>query len=252
MSTTIFGAGTEAALINIDAPADQAIVGITAEKLKRLKALRSFTPEGSSFGIPGSLLYDFRRKNFDQEIKQELFDLFLFGSKNGSWAQDERWNTFYLDAPYNFILLYENSGIGVIGFETYDHNPFWFYQKYICRRENPDNNHFPCPIITIIQIQSTSLNPLHVLKEKSKSVRELAKKCFEYIKWERMLLHFLVGWAFENGFKEVRVQCAKKNKWYNPNDKERCKRMYMRYDITPLRMGFRQSENKDYCFKQKS
>src|SRR3989338_1672962 len=58
-------------------------------------------------------------------------------------------------------------------------------------------------------------------------------------KWERMLLTILTDWARQNCFAQVRVVRAKGQKWFCPREEERTKRMFMHYDVTARRSGFR-------------
>ena len=56
-------------------------------------------------------------------------------------------------------------------------------------------------------------------------------------KWERMLLAILTDWAKQNGFSQIRVIQAKDTEWYRNEDRK--KRMFMHYDVTARRSGFR-------------
>ncbi len=55
------------------------------------------------------------------------------------------------------------------------------------------------------------------------------------IKWERFLIKVACQWAKSNNLKVYMVS-AKKSPWYN---KSRQKEMYMRYDVTARRSGFK-------------
>ena len=57
-----------------------------------------------------------------------------------------------------------------------------------------------------------------------------------YFQWERMLLSILIDWAKNAGFKIIRVIKAESNGWYNDY---RAKSLFMRYDVTARRSGFR-------------
>ena len=56
-----------------------------------------------------------------------------------------------------------------------------------------------------------------------------------------MLLKIATDWARENGYEEARVLCARENKWWKEH---RNNTLYMKYDVTARRSGFKFSPEK--------
>ncbi len=70
------------------------------------------------------------------------------------------------------------------------------------------------------------------------------QKEFSSLRWEKMLLQIVIDWAKQNGLKKVSVIRSVDSGWYRKADTARCERMYMKYDVTARRMGFKFDESK--------
>lgn len=62
------------------------------------------------------------------------------------------------------------------------------------------------------------------------------------LRWEKILLQIVVDWARRNNLKKVSVIRSVDSDWHNSSNKERCERMYIKYDVTARRMGFKFDE----------
>ncbi len=121
----------------------------------------------------------------------------------------------FQDTLLGFVLKMDGSPIACIGFDIEDGG-----------------------VINVKQIQGN--------RSSSKSVKDALTPLG---RWDRMLLRATADWALEHGFRQVRVQKAENNGYYQksqPNS-ERNAKLRMRYNVTPRREGFRFDEETD-CF----
>ena len=58
-------------------------------------------------------------------------------------------------------------------------------------------------------------------------------------RWEKMMLNIVIDWAKNAGFKSVRVIKAESSGWYREH---RAKSLFMKYDVTARRSGFKFDE----------
>ena len=58
-------------------------------------------------------------------------------------------------------------------------------------------------------------------------------------KWERMLVKMVMDWARNAGFQTVKIINSKSNGWYN---QQRAESLFMKYDVTARRSGFKFDE----------
>lgn len=56
------------------------------------------------------------------------------------------------------------------------------------------------------------------------------------IKWERLLVRIVKDWACQNGYSTIKMIRAKQSPWYSNADPQR---MYLKYDVTARRSGFK-------------
>ncbi len=130
---------------------------------------------------------------------------------------------FYLDANYVFILSGIDGEDNEISLACLAFNPFG--AKSICIR----------------QIQGA-------YSDYNKRVSILKP-----IKWERMMIKIVCQWARQHKIRNVYMISATESNWYND---DRHNQMYMRYDVTAKRMGFKYNPLKKlyrssaYRFKQ--
>lgn len=110
----------------------------------------------------------------------------------------------HMDAPYGFVL--KRNGNRSIAFLAFD----------------AENDY-----IIIRQIQG-AFGEMEDLKQ---------------IRWERMLLRIAVDWTSANSFKQIRVQKAEDNRYWDDYSGKRQERLRMRYDVTAKRSGFRFDES---------
>lgn len=61
-------------------------------------------------------------------------------------------------------------------------------------------------------------------------------------RWERMLIQYMVRWARQRGFQEIRVVRSEKQKYFGKGGEESKRRFHMIYDISAKREGFSQEE----------
>jgi hypothetical protein len=199
------------------------------------EALKLFTPQGTRYAISSSQIAPFLKKTRSPAVDPEDFAVVLVLNSNGGhrWGV-KPWEAWYFDAPYALILEHKSISIAILGFEV-----------------SMDQ------VITVKQIQGahlTATNPA-ASKEKIEMVQSAAKAVLPALRWEKLLLELICDWAFSNGFNEVRVQSAKKSRWYNtfaPKEQaEKNLRLHVRYDVTPLRMGFVPAADGGYTFRRK-
>lgn len=55
------------------------------------------------------------------------------------------------------------------------------------------------------------------------------------IRWEKMLVKIVADWAKKNGFKQVTIEPASRNRYFSGREKE----FKLRYDVTAERSGFK-------------
>lgn len=65
------------------------------------------------------------------------------------------------------------------------------------------------------------------------------QKELQPFRWEKMLLTIMTEWARANRFRRIDVIRADDSEWFAKHDKARCKRMYLKYDVTARRLGFK-------------
>ena len=63
-----------------------------------------------------------------------------------------------------------------------------------------------------------------------------------WLRWERMLVQIVVDWARKECFDRVEILPAKQSRW---TDKAPLERLYVRYDVTAKRCGFRYDKNSE-------
>lgn len=68
--------------------------------------------------------------------------------------------------------------------------------------------------------------------------RQYRQKALKPLRWEKMLLRMATDWAGKSCFKQVRVQKAENNKWWDISKPKRNQRLKMKYDVTARRSGF--------------
>ena len=115
----------------------------------------------------------------------------------------------YSDGDYGFVLVYQTGRRGprevlaMIGFEIDKSN------------------------VRIVQLQCCV---------RGQGSPELLRK----LRWEKMLVQVVIDWAkAHRRFDVVGIVPGKQNDWYS---KERAPRLYLRYDVTAQRMGFKLDE----------
>lgn len=157
----------------------------------------------------------FSKKGLKSKIRVRIsrYKIHLFYVKGGvGRPRSTIYKVIYTDAPYNFALVKRKKPICNIAFTV---------RKY-------DES-----IILVRQIQG--------VPGRQKELRPF--------RWEKMLLQILIDWAKQNGFKRIDVVRAKDTGWYNKHENtERNKRLYMKYDVTARRMGFKFDEEKRVYF----
>lgn len=57
-----------------------------------------------------------------------------------------------------------------------------------------------------------------------------------HIKWERLLVRIVTDWAYRNGYSTIKMIRAVQNPWYSSANSQQ---MYLRYDVTARRSGFK-------------
>lgn len=118
-------------------------------------------------------------------------------------------NRFYLDAPYGIILHATGKDLSIpIACITFDK--------------------FGNDTIRIQQIQGPSYS--------RGENEELCIIALSEIKWERLLVQLVRELAELNKVKRVEIISCTKSRWYK---ERRHQKMFMRYDVTARRMGFK-------------
>lgn len=241
--------------------------GRSQKQRKRLIALKNFANGQIYEPLTPTAIKTFLKPNINlsQEDLSEI-KIMRFATISRSYGRDKLEN-IYCDAPWNFVLTYRDEAIASIGFSCgpYDEkndffhelNNFSFWiQKMMSGYKVLDHpwlkiGQYPPDSITIVQIQGAKCFGFH------KDGKEGAMKILSLIRWEKLLINIVKNWAFNNGFNEVRVVSAHKNRWYTMfrNNAEKIAswetRMKIRYNTTPKRMGFKKSPKGGYWFLQK-
>lgn len=182
--------------------------------------------------FPGRALKRFRRssgRNIDisklipyfAKNKGDPFGYTVVSSCGGygydSKAPTEFERVFYFDAPYRFILCADRSAgvvipIACISFDKVD-------SRTVC----------------IKQVQGPSYG--------ESQVREDRVAALAGIKWERLLVQVVCEWARDNGLRSIQMISCRGSSWYKDF---RHDQMFMRYDVTARRMGFRLLDQNKY------
>lgn len=161
--------------------------------------------EGRRYNIDlSSYLREFSKKNHEKSIESDAYSIHLYYKEYGSGPL-KKLSVVYVDAVYNFVLFKGKDPICNIGFNL---------------REDSNS-------MLVKQIQGVS-----------RKQKELSP-----LRWEKMLLQIVMDWAKQNGFKKVSVIRSVDSDWHRKSAEERCKRMYMKYDVTARRMGFKFDES---------
>jgi len=157
------------------------------------------------------------------------------------------WGNFFLDAPRGLII---QESIGDDGLR--EGAPVMAGISFsIVGNDRLDPNRYP-------DLNFFYLKPGDVLVSQIQSQRELTPRKrakLKKIKWERSLLQAVFEWANETGLPRVLVVPAANNYWLT----DRCcrsirddlkKRMFLRYDVTARRCGFKQEKENLPYFKE--
>lgn len=144
----------------------------------------------------------FLKKGFKKKKEFNEYDIHLFygGFRDGHGYPD--YDTICFDTRYNFVLLHDKEPICSIGFN-----------RRIIRRS----------VIFIKQIQG--------VKNKQEELSPF--------RWEKMLLQIVIDYAKQNKFKRIDVIRSVDSQYYFSFNEKRNQRMYMKYDVTARRMGFK-------------
>jgi len=129
-------------------------------------------------------------------------------------------NSIYHDAPLNVLLWSMDEGpIAIVGF-AFDRDGS--LQAHITDEKDKDIA-YSQPSYVIRQIQGV------------RGQDELLR----VIRWEKMLVQAVIDIAKSGQVSYVHVVKASKNKWRANLGKSGCERIYLRYDVTAKRMGFK-------------
>jgi len=182
------------------------------ESKERLNALQDSlelfkkSAKGRRYNIDlSSYLREFSKKNNEKSTRSDAYSIYLYYNEYGSGYGPGKLRAVYADAIYSFVLFKDKDPICNIGFNLEDDNDS----------------------ILVKQIQG--------VYRKQKELSPL--------RWEKMLLQIVIDWAKQNKLKKVRVIRSEDSGWYRESNKERCERMYMKYDVTARRMGFKFDES---------
>lgn len=148
---------------------------------------------------------EFSKENQKKEEWLSTCSIYLYYHENARGYGCGRFSKIYVDAVYSFVLFKVEDSVCNIGFNVEEDNT-----------------------ILVKQIQG---------------VRGMQEE-LSLFRWEKMLLQIVIDWARENGFEKVSVIRAEDSEWYRKEDKERCNRMYLKYDVTARRMGFKYDEKR--------
>lgn len=236
---------------------------------KRLAALKNFGNSTKYAPLIPDAIKTFLKATADLSKKDlKKIKVMRFASTSSEYIyKKNKLQGIYCDAPWNFILMYNNEAVANIGFScnTYNEEENFFEKlnessfkihKTLSGYKMSDHPilktpQYPPDSITIVQIQGARTFRFHEGRE------EGAMKILSLIRWEKLLISIVRDWAFDNGFNEVRVVSAHKNVWYNKAYGKAGKvgawetRMKVRYDVTSKRMGFQKSTEGGYWFLQK-
>lgn len=116
-----------------------------------------------------------------------------------------------------------------------------FYAFILFRAENTDVNVIYDKAIACIGFEQVG-KTIKVVQIQGVSGK---KRWLSKIRWEKMLLSILIDWAKANRYKRVEVIRAEESVWYprewqkNRYSNRLRKSMFLRYDVTARRMGFK-------------
>lgn len=117
----------------------------------------------------------------------------------------------YCDANFNFLLTAPGGWtVAHIGFDVERRLVFWKIKKLVIK-----------------QIQGV------------RGKEEILKK----LRWEKLLVQAVIDWGKNQGVKRFEIMKAEENYYWRGNDIERQKRLFMHYDVTAKRMGFKLDGN---------
>lgn len=153
-------------------------------------------------------LMRFFKEGREERERCDAYSLYAYRSKKEGYGSVEL-HAIYVDAVFSFILFKDKNPIANIGFNI-----------------EADNS------ILVKQIQG---------------VRGRQDE-LGFLRWEKMLLQIVMDWARRNKFKKISVIRSIDSKWHRDYDKERRERMYLKYDVTARRMGFKYDVNKKLYF----
>jgi len=174
---------------------------------KREVALTLFRKceKGKPCNIPLSAYFKrFSKKGFKSKIKVGQHKIHQFYKEDGSGRLFSTiYSTIFTDAAYNFALVKGKEPICGIAFEA-----------------------------------GETAVPASIFIKQIQGVRNMQKELRPF-RWEKMLLQILIDWAKQNGFERIDVVRARNSEWWNRYRCDRNKRLYMKYDVTAKRMGFK-------------
>ena len=132
---------------------------------------------------------------------------------------------FYMDAGYGFVLHKENIPIAITSF------------GFLSDR-----------LIYVVQIQGRKTEGREGDAYLQRAYEEIQK-----VRWQQLLLSPVVDWAGDRGVAQVRLQPAKKNKYYNiepitAGGRKFNERLETHYDGTARSLGFAFNENESYYY----
>lgn len=132
---------------------------------------------------------------------------------------------FYMDAGYGFVLRKGDIPIAITSF------------GFLSDR-----------LIYVVQIQGRKTEGREGDEHLQKAYEEIQK-----VRWQQVLLSPVVDWSRDNGIAQVRVQSAKKNKFYNiepttAKGRKFNERLETHYDGTARSLGFKLSEDESYYY----
>jgi len=195
-----------------------------------------------------------QRDNLDSHISEYIkrpevlsglapFSLDYCHKPSPGWISQD-WGNFYLDNPRAFFLTNklspEDDDFALAGISF-----------AIVNLDRIDQVKYPQMNTGYLSKGDILVSQIQVQDDiSSRGVAELKK-----IRWEKKLLGTVVSWADEFLFSRVLVVPAANNYWLNlcPDQTEREKmeqRLFMRYDVTATRLGFRREEtDAPYCLE---
>ncbi|MBU6500421.1 MAG: hypothetical protein KGI72_01155 [Patescibacteria group bacterium] len=161
----------------------------------------------------------FYLKRFLKPGQSQAYHYRLFSERRGTAGKSNYYSAsfvsglvspaIYLDAEYNFLLVVRKnllmaSPIALIGFD------------FDCNSKT----------LTIQQIQGSPF----------------VKDYLSAIRWERMLVAIVVDWSKSYGVRLIEIISSEQSPWYKLETGGVRERMYMHYDVTAKRSGFRLNE----------